>query len=254
VATRDITAGEELFLDYGDTWQKAWDDHVQNWKPLPGSEQYISARTMNAKHGDSILRTVEEQKTDPYPENLEIRCHKGLLNVGRKVEIEKWTMNDVGLACDILARVVMKGETVYTVEMETYRFSPHRIRKSNIARSSIAFVDLPYSTDIAQPNAFRHPIGIPDDIFPEQWKNKLFDDYVEGVTHAMVFPSMQDTIDNSDVTEEVILNMEDYNKGDQVGRKQKEREREMRELTPQEILRAFSGPRVIAEDDEEEEE
>jgi hypothetical protein len=32
-ALRDIAAGEEVFVDYGDEWQAAWDEHVANWNP-----------------------------------------------------------------------------------------------------------------------------------------------------------------------------------------------------------------------------
>jgi hypothetical protein len=31
-------------------------------------------------------------------------------------------------------------------------------------------VDKPYSTDMWMEGAFRHPIGIPDDIFPDAWR------------------------------------------------------------------------------------
>lgn len=31
VATRDISEGEEIFIDYGEKWEEAWLEHVQNW-------------------------------------------------------------------------------------------------------------------------------------------------------------------------------------------------------------------------------
>lgn len=34
VATRDIEAGEELFLDYGEKWEEAWDQHLHDWVPV----------------------------------------------------------------------------------------------------------------------------------------------------------------------------------------------------------------------------
>jgi hypothetical protein len=37
VALRDIEPVEELFLDYGDDFEKAWNNHVENWKPPEGS-------------------------------------------------------------------------------------------------------------------------------------------------------------------------------------------------------------------------
>jgi hypothetical protein len=31
VAIRDIQPGEEIFMDYGSAWEKAWNQHVANW-------------------------------------------------------------------------------------------------------------------------------------------------------------------------------------------------------------------------------
>ncbi len=52
VATRDIEVGEEVFVDYGINWEKAWDQHVQKWKPPTydgekEEEQWTSATKLN---------------------------------------------------------------------------------------------------------------------------------------------------------------------------------------------------------------
>jgi SET domain len=39
-------------------------------------------------------------------------------------------------------------------------------------RSSIHFFAKPYGSDQSRPGAFRHPIGIPDQLFPSAWKNQ----------------------------------------------------------------------------------
>merc|ERR1711957_375895 len=33
VATRDIAVDEEVLVDYGESWQEAWDQHVAHWVP-----------------------------------------------------------------------------------------------------------------------------------------------------------------------------------------------------------------------------
>jgi len=38
-------------------------------------------------------------------------------------------------------------------------------------RSDIYYFVRPYHSDQQIPGAFRHPLHIPDDIFPEQWRN-----------------------------------------------------------------------------------
>ena len=51
VATRNIEAGEELFLDYGAKWEAQWDRHLQDWYVPPGPEidndGWINAKEWN---------------------------------------------------------------------------------------------------------------------------------------------------------------------------------------------------------------
>ena len=60
------------------------------------------------------------------------------------------------------------GEEYY----EDHDFAEHVLLK-NYPRSSIRFVTLPYQSDQYHPKAFRHHIEIRDELFPEQWKNKV---------------------------------------------------------------------------------
>jgi hypothetical protein len=87
VALKDIAKGDELFMDYGDAWEKAWWDHVQRWNrynPPQGkssfwSPSYQSAARFNAQlQRDEPLRTQEEQINDPYPSQLRLVCHMAL--------------------------------------------------------------------------------------------------------------------------------------------------------------------------------
>lgn len=92
VALRDIQPGEEVLINYGDEWQKAWDEHVKNWEPIPVESDYNNltlwakpGETNNGKTGyvraeelnndiASGVRTVEEQIKDPYPKSVLIQC------------------------------------------------------------------------------------------------------------------------------------------------------------------------------------
>lgn len=44
---------------------------------------------------------------------------------------------------------------------------------TNLSKRSIHFVNRMETSDQHLPNAFRHPIGLPDGIFPEQWFNLI---------------------------------------------------------------------------------
>jgi hypothetical protein len=49
VATRDIQPGEEIFLDYGDSWEKAWNEHVEKWTPAKGGIGVPNAEEPNSE-------------------------------------------------------------------------------------------------------------------------------------------------------------------------------------------------------------
>ena len=193
VATRDIAQGDELFLDYGPAWEEAWRQHVASYQPYPDqatARSYKHGRFWNNYFANSVLRTEEEQEFDPYPSNLDIRCHTGLVNYHQSVRDDPvWSDQDVGIPCRILHRI-NKAELiqddgehgdhatddhdqfVYTVELEHGDATQiTRAIRPNVPRHWIAFFDVPLSTDLRLPNAFRHWIGLPDHMLPEQWKN-----------------------------------------------------------------------------------
>ena len=75
-ATRDITSGEEIFIDYGQEWEDAWHQHVQDWTAPEkggGLEDYIPVTQMNERWQ---LRTVSEQNEDGdfIPSNVFQAC------------------------------------------------------------------------------------------------------------------------------------------------------------------------------------
>lgn len=86
----------KVLINYGEEWQKAWDEHVKTWEPISresdynnltlwtdkseagnGKEGYVRASVYNADEA-SPLRTVEEQVTNPYCNSLMIRCQANL--------------------------------------------------------------------------------------------------------------------------------------------------------------------------------
>eukprot|EP00970_Alexandrium_tamarense_P013789 scaffold3686_cov193-Alexandrium_tamarense.AAC.17 len=93
IATRDIQPGEEVLINYGDEWQRAWDEHVKAWEPSTpdldhnnltywtksskisgGDAEFKRAEVFNADH-DVPIKTTKEQATDPYPYNVETHCY-----------------------------------------------------------------------------------------------------------------------------------------------------------------------------------
>jgi len=186
VALRDIEAGEELFLDYGDDWEAAWQEHVAQYPRYDNEnnnhQRYASAHFMNAQFHDIPIRTAAEQEFDAYPSNLHIRCHSSLLPTLADPHAEYvWTAVDIGYPCRVEDRFRNDDDKnteehyLYTVVLEVDEEEDDVVVawlvRTDVPRSAIRFFDLPYTTNLQQPTAFRHEIGIPDEIFPEQWRN-----------------------------------------------------------------------------------
>eukprot|EP00980_Cylindrotheca_fusiformis_P003684 scaffold818_cov136-Cylindrotheca_fusiformis.AAC.50 len=181
VATRDILQDEELFLDYGDLWEKAWQDHVKTWESRNvWSELYVNARAWNNLMGSTPIRTSLEAATDPYPANLQIRCHQDLEEgYWRSLKIS-WLKWDYGYPCEILARTQdQQGQYSYKVRMTTETNSqydvdsepPETLVIEGVPKNAIRFFDVPHTTDLLLLGTFRYPIGLPEELMQAEWRN-----------------------------------------------------------------------------------
>jgi hypothetical protein len=181
VALRNIKPGEELFMDYGRDWEAAWNKHVKEWKPASDAIDY-------AYPGESDetvpLLTMEEQKTNPYPKNIGFMCNTPDFDREESNTVTwsepTWSWGLEGyVKCHILERTEGDhGDFVYTVSLnfdDTHVFDltakkRDRYRDVKVPRRAIRFVDKPYTSDEYLEHAFRHPIELPDNLFPAQWK------------------------------------------------------------------------------------
>jgi hypothetical protein len=189
VAIRDILEGEEILLDYGDLWERAWLEHVDNWKM---GASYVSSYMLNAQENSTALRTEYEQLSNPYPGNINLECDSriwtrinqtlfhttSVINITKPDSHEYWT-------CDLLRHRVVNGTNLYTVvvtrpnERKKKKAPPKTdepppepfLKLTDIPRMAIRFTDRPYTSDMFLKLAFRHPIGIPDHLFPTTWMN-----------------------------------------------------------------------------------
>lgn len=186
VATRPIVEGEELFLDYGDEWDDAWTDHVEEvFRPSKQFDHYASAAELNEIYKNAMIYTdEEEQEKERYPNNIIFRCHRNVLRQHRartssannipSNELFDWTMDHPGFPCYILERnQTDDGDFLYKIEVGImYKKNEEWVVIEDIPRAAVRFFDIPYSTDMHLSFAFRHDIRIPDDIFPEKWRNR----------------------------------------------------------------------------------
>lgn len=181
VALRDIQEGDELFLDYGSHWERAWQEHAGSFKPS-SPEDYQSAHDINLDGENSVVLTEEEQRLESYPSNVELRCHilvesSSMYVMPAEIRLYSWTSRDIGLPCQVLSR--SKETAIGTIVYDVVIYSEHDAsngscsRVKGVTRTGLQFFDRPYTTDIHLPETFRQPIGIPDQLFPAAWKNQL---------------------------------------------------------------------------------
>jgi hypothetical protein len=211
IALRDIAPNEEIFLDYGPEWTEAWRSHVERFQTmkLPREEDrmYISAsdyiRATNVEN--AVIRTVSEQESDPYPDNLQTVCFYDVGddndddNDDDEVEEEERESNDSGKPvvykswnnvksynclrpCIILDRYYQQNEEVLLYKAQMLPISsslvldgcqldaPHIV--TDILPHGIRIVNRPYASDMFMEKAFRHEIGVPDGLYPELWRKK----------------------------------------------------------------------------------
>jgi hypothetical protein len=185
VAIKDIGQGEELFLDYGHLWEEAWDQYGIRWKPEQlWADGYLNGHDWNIKMANTPLRTEEENIYDPYPTTLQIRCHTSLVESKHWQKTATWTdwkINEYGHPCIIRERIPnQNGDFVYKVQINTEPidrwdddFRPLTVVREHVPRAAIHFFNVPYSSDLHLRKAFRQPIGLPNELLPEAWRNRV---------------------------------------------------------------------------------
>ena len=177
VAIRDIEVGEEIFMDYGNIWEQAWQKHVAKWnKDNVYSPDYVSAYDWNRMNAKAMLRTRAEQEEAPYPDHFMMVCLPDIADskytelLTSSVCERAWNPSVLGLTCHIIDRKEKSnGSYRYKVIYENTE-SNEWIESGWIVREAIQIVNQLYTNDIFLEGAFRRPIGIPDDIFPDAWR------------------------------------------------------------------------------------
>lgn len=180
VATRNIEPDEEIFLDYGDEWEEAWQRHVETWKPLKGAENYTSAEQLSE---DRFIKTEFEAMFSPYPGNVDLRFNLAF-DKPRKEWLNHWEAGTLEAFiikedeyyhdCEVLRRETDENSNVwYTIVKFNHDDTEEEPTKiSKIPREAFRFFDRPYTSDMHQANAFRHDMRVPDHLFPEIWRNR----------------------------------------------------------------------------------
>jgi hypothetical protein len=187
VALRNIKPGEELVMDYGRDWEDAWNEHARKWKPP--SKAAANYAYPGLADETAPLRTMKEQETKPYPDNIGMMCNTPDWDREKTNSViweePRWSWGLEGyVRCHIMERTKGDhGDDVYTVSLNFHGSHDHefdpaiklkdRYMDLKVPRRAIRLVDKPYMSDEHLPGVFRHPLELPDHLFPAQWKEEL---------------------------------------------------------------------------------
>jgi hypothetical protein len=207
IALRDIKEGEEIFLDYGREWQVAWETHKAEFEMSKYSLSledinYISAERFMAKsNSEKYYRTLFEQGTNPYPDNLQTYCfyeqHNDELLAGEDDTYRKYNGSSRGFKrfswndhpehpcmrpCTIAERYETADEDEPRYNVEMFRDDNDEVMYycsismdyfyKDVPHSDIRLLDRARTTDVFRKSAFRHEIGVPDGFYPREWMRK----------------------------------------------------------------------------------
>jgi hypothetical protein len=192
VALKEIGPDEEIFLDYGTEWEKAWQDYHIKWEmgkePMPHP---LKAEDIRAFYAKRPLETRDVTLPhNPYPPNLATACFLRtrerpdgfpMINPQSGWDITEWyepadnsSFEDYKgsrlKVVDVLDRKEAPGFFYnYTV---VARISANLVQEVvDVPHAACTFVDAAYQSDIHMRGAFRHPIGILDNHWPQAWRD-----------------------------------------------------------------------------------
>ena len=198
VATRNIAEGEEILLDYGDSWDEDWKRRVEWWEPSMDGQTYQSATQLNQLLNSSHIRTDAEESSDPYPQNVLVAARYYIDRSAKPKTEERrdrvtiktfvWEAPQGSTAALVRGahavhvvqrkRGIFGGES-YVIELlnhpqaligdPRYIKKTERIIVTGVPREVFHFVDAPNSSDHHLDNALQCEIQIPEAIFPAAW-------------------------------------------------------------------------------------
>ena len=185
VALREIKVGDEVTIDYGPEWAEAWADYTSRASMTrPGATWPLKADDLREVFAKKPFPVGVTDETNVYPEGVVTACFLTIDSTPDGVphfsedgeDIYQWMGNVDSLSgsdltfCDLVSRTeTPEGSFNYTVRTRSQEDQYMVI--VDVPHRAVTVVDTAYKSDIHHPEAFRFPIGIPDDIWPQHWRD-----------------------------------------------------------------------------------
>ncbi len=187
VADRDIAEGEEITIDYGESWQEAWNEYETNWrKTKEGKPHPLKAEDVKKLYKDKPLEMSDYLKDHPYPDGVFAACYMTIqefddgmpmthpengAEINNFLEPTAFEQYDANVLyyVDVLGRTEAPG-FFYNYTVRAALADDNWADVHNVPHSACTFMDREYTSDLHIEGAFRHVIGLPDDMVPILWR------------------------------------------------------------------------------------
>jgi hypothetical protein len=214
VATRDIVPDEEVFIDYGVEWEMAWTKHVSNYgRPCESDPARKTSRAIYLMNENKFNESYAAWSDDHFTvcKRRAIIDKDTFLIVAKEDEAQinrtSWgfnipvlesfwsiTPNHVGFNLTkmhpsnerVPCMVVSMDETEAVFDVVFFLSDPNLppnagklYRVFRLPADELEMIPMPFKSDMYYKKSFRHPIKIPDSIFPEHWKDTPQDGSVD---------------------------------------------------------------------------
>jgi hypothetical protein len=203
VALRDIEEGEELLLDYGRQWEKSWKNYMADWQEMWNKTGVVTKKSPRRAH--DMLQLYKDQPfpidirigQKPYPDGVVSGAYLGGTPTDvpdgsprrneKNNDILVWNgpatadelTGQTAVICDVLHRTPIYDKDGTTIVTYNYTILTrlkndgyeNTVQILHVPHYAMTLIDRPYSSDLHSPSAFRHWIGIRDNIFPQVWRD-----------------------------------------------------------------------------------
>ena len=193
VALRDIRRDEEIRIDYGPGWEKAWKEHVDQWYSSNGRQEeirtgtslsYIPASELNENIEQVLVDAVANHVDYSYMgRGVTLYCYytEPLSLLYDDNDDEHYDRPEINVyqECRPVAMYRNKmGEAMFVAEVFDWEETDDSAWKLVVLDTLLAahysifhFEDIPFSTAHRMSWAFRCEMAVPDDMLPKAWMN-----------------------------------------------------------------------------------
>jgi hypothetical protein len=199
----------QIFIDYGEDWEEAWNDHVEHWtSPCQDavencleSSRLVSVTMNQDRHNpqyhawsDVHLTACQSNFSHPWESGGKVIYLTNSTTIGESITLTEFlgfSHNDDGFDYPFLPLSNLRPCKILQSKPEADTFDvvyffqtfqvPNQYRNDTTTRIlvhyeglpsfDLHFLNKPLKGDLHDPRAFRHEIHIPDESFPPLWKD-----------------------------------------------------------------------------------